>query len=85
MKQAVFLIQIGFILLILAIVFRLADFHNANLIPVINTSPGAIHRLADTILLGGIGLALLQIYHVLKGRSLDSSGGAKQKESEDKE
>jgi len=66
MKQAVFLIKLGIIVLVVAIVLRVAGFHNANLVPPINFAPSALHRLVDTIFLCAIALALVEIHRVLR-------------------
>ena len=82
MKQAVFLIKIGIIVIVVAVVLRVAGYHDAHLIPPINTSPSALHRLADTIFLCAIGIALVEIHRVLQGRS---SAGSLPDESVNKE
>ena len=69
MKQAVFVIKIAIIIIVVAMVLRVAGFHNLNPIPPIGTTPGALHRLGDTILLIGIALSLVEIHRVLSGKS----------------
>lgn len=68
MKQAVFLIKIAIVVFVVAIVLRFAGYHNANPIPPIGVTPGALHRLTDTVFLCAIALALVEIHRVLQGR-----------------
>jgi len=81
MKQALLVIKIGIIALVASVVLRLAGYHNANPIPPVGTTPGAIHRLADTIFLLGIALSLVEIHRVL-GRGKEP---VKPKQDETKE
>ncbi len=69
MKQAIFLIKLGVVVIVVAIVLRLAGYDNLHTVPPIGFTPGALHRLTDTIFLCAIALGLVEIHRVLQGRS----------------
>ena len=57
------------VIFLVAVVLRASGFNNERPIPPIGTTPGALHRTADTIFLCGIGIALVEIHRVLKRKS----------------
>jgi hypothetical protein len=80
MKLVVFLIQAAFVILVVAIVLRLAGYDHYNQIPVIGTTPGGLHRLVDTIFLLSIALGLVEVHHLLSKKSSEKSAEPDQKE-----
>jgi len=66
MKQAIFLIKAGIVILVVAIVLRLAGYHNYKPIPIVGITPGALHRLTDTIFLCAMALGLVEIYRAIR-------------------
>ena len=84
MKQAIFLIKIGIIVIVVAIVLRVAGYHYYNPVPPIGITPGALHRLTDTIFLCAIALGLVEIHRVLQGRSTERLPEASPDESKEK-
>ena len=75
MRQALLIIQTAFVMIVIAGVFRLCGYHNTNPIDFIGVTPSAVHRLANSLLLFGIALVLIEIHRVLRinGVSLQSS------------
>ena len=83
MKQAIFLIKVGIVILVVAIVLRLVGYHNLNPVPPVNFTPGALHRLTDTIFLCAIALGLVEIHRVLSlGKDKSLPGGSKDESQE---
>ena len=85
MKQAIFLIKLGVIVIVVAIVLRLAGYDNLHTVPPIGFTPGALHRLTDTIFLCAIALGLVEIHRVLQGRSPERLPEATPDESKEKD
>ena len=73
MKQAVFLIKVGIVVLVVAIVLRLAGYDNMHPVPPVGFTPGALHRLTDTVFLCAIALALVEIHRVFRLGGKDKS------------
>ena len=60
------LLKLAAIIFALGIIFRIFQFHDHNLVPVINMAPSAFHRIADTVLLFSIAASLVALS---KGKS----------------
>jgi hypothetical protein len=69
--SAKMVIQVGFALLVIALVLRVSGFDNYNTIPPIGTTPGAIHRLVDSVFLLGIGLGIWELKQALLNKKGD--------------
>jgi hypothetical protein len=69
MKQILFLIKSAIVILVVSVVLRLSGYDYFNPIPVVGVTPAALHRFVDTLFLGAIALALVEIYQALGGRS----------------
>jgi len=66
MRKAIFLIKIGIVILFVAILLRLAGYHNLNPVPPVGITPGALHRLTDTIFLCAMALGLVEICRAIR-------------------
>lgn len=83
MNQAIFLLRVAVIVFVVAIVFRAMGYNDLQGIPPLGVTPGALHRVVNTLLLGSIALALVQIHRVLHNAQggTESSGGGDKSES----
>lgn len=82
MKAASILIKVGIVILVVAIVLRLRGFADHNPIPLIGTTPGALHRFVDTLFLLSIAMLLLEIGSYLKRMLPQAKGGSSESSSE---
>ena len=72
MKQVVLFVKIAVVVFVVAAVLRVSGYDYYHPIPLIGATPGALHRVTDTILLCAIALALVEIHRVLRGGTKDA-------------